>query len=130
METSGSTGNGHHRQHGVGERVTEISDSAQQLFSNARSAVHDINQYLDVQGRVNRNPYGMMAAAIGVGYILGGGLFTPLTARIVQLGIRLAALPLVKDELIAMAEGALNNLGQTQNQSPRTGSSDVGGVHS
>ena len=49
---------------------------------------------------MKRNPYGTVAAALGIGYVLGGGLFTPLTARIVRLGLRigmrLAVLPLLK----------------------------------
>ena len=77
------------------------------LWTNARGAVTDLGETLDLKGRVERNPYGMVAAAIGVGYVLGGGLFTPLTARIIKLGVRLAMLPFVKDELLGMAETAL-----------------------
>ncbi|NVJ22802.1 MULTISPECIES: hypothetical protein [Myxococcus] len=91
---------------GFGQRVDQIGSEAQQLWSDARGAVGDLGQTLDLRGRVERNPYGMLAAAIGVGYVLGGGLFTPLTARILKLGVRLAALPLVKDELLGMAETA------------------------
>ncbi|AKQ67397.1 hypothetical protein A176_004309 [Myxococcus hansupus] len=91
---------------GFGQRVDHIGSDAQQLWSDARGAVEDLGQTLDLRGRVQRNPYGMMAAAIGVGYLLGGGLFTPLTARVLRLGVRLAALPLVKDELLGMAEAA------------------------
>jgi len=91
---------------GFGQRVDQIGSEAQQLWSDARGAVTDLGQTLDLRGRVERNPYGMMVAALGVGYVLGGGLFTPLTARILRLGVRLAALPLVKDELMGMAEAA------------------------
>jgi hypothetical protein len=104
---------------GFGHRVDQIGSEAQQLWSNARSAVSDLGQTLDIKGRVDRNPYGMMAAAIGVGYVLGGGLFTPLTARILKLGVRLAMLPFVKDELLGMAETAL--------QGYQAGRSSVGG---
>jgi len=91
---------------GFGQRVDQLGSEAQQLFSDARGAVEDLGQTLDLRGRVERNPYGMMVAALGVGYVLGGGLFTPLTARILRLGVRLAALPFVKDELLGMAETA------------------------
>ncbi|WP_163996982.1 hypothetical protein [Pyxidicoccus caerfyrddinensis] len=110
----GATGNGTPQAQnngsdaGFGQRVDQIGSEAQQLWTDARSAVTDLGQTLDLRGRVERNPYGMMAAAIGVGYVLGGGLFTPLTARIIRLGVRLAALPLVKDELMGMAEQAFN----------------------
>lgn len=91
---------------GFGQRVDQIGSEAQQLWTDARGAVADLGQTLDLRGRVERNPYGMVAAALGVGYILGGGLFTPMTARIIRLGVRLAALPFVKDELMGMAEAA------------------------
>ena len=63
---------------------------------------------LDIQGRVKRNPYGTVAAAVGIGYVLGGGLFSPLTARIVglglRIGLRLAVLPLLKQEMAELVE--------------------------
>jgi len=58
---------------------------------------------MDIKGRVERHPFGTVAAALGIGYVLGGGLFTPLTGRIVRLGVRigmrLAVLPLLKQEM-------------------------------
>lgn len=104
---------------GFGQRVDQIGVDAQQLWTDARSAVSGLSETLDLKGRVDRNPYGMVLAAVGVGYVLGGGLFTPLTARILKLGVRLAALPFVKDELISMAESAL--------QGYQAGQSSVGG---
>jgi hypothetical protein len=104
---------------GIGQRVDQIGTEAQQLWSNARGAVTDISETLDLKGRVERNPYGMVAAALGVGYVLGGGLFTPLTARVIKLGVRLAMLPFVKDELLGMAETALQGF--------QAGQSAVGG---
>jgi hypothetical protein len=109
---------------GFGQRVDQIGSEAQHLWSNARGAVTDLNETLDIKGRVERNPYGMVAAAIGVGYVLGGGLFTPLTARIIKLGVRLAMLPFVKDELLGMAETALQ--GFQAGQSAAGGSTGAG----
>jgi hypothetical protein len=57
-----------------------------------------------LENQVARNPYAMVAAAIGVGFVLGGGLFTRMTGQIVGAGLRLglmAALPLLKDELLS-----------------------------
>jgi hypothetical protein len=93
---------------GMGEQAERLGSDAQQLWSDARGAVDGLNETLDIRGRVERNPYGMVAAAVGIGYVLGGGLFTPLTLRIVRLGVRLAALPFVKDELFRMAEAAMD----------------------
>lgn len=89
----------------LGKRVDQVSHTAEQAWSKTREAISSV----DVKGRVRRNPYGSMAAAVGIGYVLGGGIFTPLTARIVglglRLGMRLALLPLLKQELFDLAEG-------------------------
>ncbi|HZI09990.1 MAG TPA: hypothetical protein VE153_06310 [Myxococcus sp.] len=115
---------------GFGQRVDQIGSEAQQLWTDARGAVADLGQTLDLRGRVERNPYGMVAAALGVGYVLGGGLFTPMTARIIRLGVRLAALPFVKDELMGMAEAAFQGYqsgrGMGGTQGATQGSADAG----
>ncbi|WP_223634556.1 hypothetical protein [Corallococcus sp. EGB] len=120
---SGTTGNGtdHGGDAGFGQRVDQLGSDAQQFMDNARSAVADLGQALDLKGRVERNPYGTLAIAMGVGYVLGGGLFTPLTGRILKLGVRLAALPFVKDELLGMAESAFQGY-QTGRGTPPSGS--------
>jgi hypothetical protein len=53
--------------------------------------------------RLEQNPYAVLAGAVGLGFVLGGGLFTRLTARIVGVGLRagvVAALPLMQKELL------------------------------
>lgn len=111
MATSNGTPQSGHTHEKFGERMDHINEQAQQLMDDARGAVQDIGARIDLQGRVQRNPYGMVLAAVGVGYVLGGGLFTPMTARLVRLGVRLAALPFVKDELFNMAEAAISGMG-------------------
>jgi hypothetical protein len=124
MNANEPQGNGHvGADAGVGERLDQMGAAAQQLVDDARGAVRQIGSALDLGGRVQRHPYGMMLAAVGVGYVLGGGLFTPFTARMVRLGLKLAALPLVKDELIGMAEAAVDGLtGRTGESTGEPGS--------
>ena len=62
---------------------------------------------LDLPGRMSRHPYQTMLIAAGVGYILGGGLFTRLTANVFRVGMRLGALPVVQRQLLGVAEAAL-----------------------
>jgi len=92
----------------VGKRVEKVGHTAEQVWDRTRDSVSDFGEALDIKGRVDRHPYGTVAAAIGIGYVLGGGLFTPLTGRIVRLGLgigmRLAVLPLLKREVAELME--------------------------
>jgi len=92
----------------MGDRVGRVSDTAHEAWDRTRDAMSDLKRAADIDGRVQRNPYGTVAAALGVGFVLGGGLFTPLTARIVGLGlrvgVRLALLPMLKDQISELAD--------------------------
>lgn len=65
---------------------------------------------IGVRDRIRSHPYAVVAAALGVGYLLGGGLFTATTARVVRLGLKVAALPLVRDQLVLLAERSVDGL--------------------
>lgn len=105
----------------LGQRINRINDGAQQAWQNTRESVDEIKDRLDIQGRVDRNPYGMVAAAVGVGYVLGGGIFSPLTAKIVgfglKMGLRLAAIPFIKDELLGVVAAATGDSGGGESES-------------
>jgi hypothetical protein len=68
----------------------------------AESSLIDlVKDIIDIEGRVQRNPYGMVAGALGAGFILGGGLFTRLTGQIAGAVLRIgvmAALPRLEKE--------------------------------
>jgi hypothetical protein len=68
----------------------------------AESSLIDLaKDIVDIEGRVERNPYGMIAGAVGAGFILGGGLFTRLTGQVVGAALRIgvmAALPRLEKE--------------------------------
>jgi hypothetical protein len=102
----------------VGKRVDRVNDTAQEAWSRTRETVNDLKERLDIDGRVARNPYGMMAAAVGVGYVLGGGVFSPLTARLVglglKMGLRLAAIPFLENELRGLTESVVNGSDESQ----------------
>lgn len=87
----------------MGHKVERASEGAQQAWTRTRDAVGSIRERLDIEGRVERHPFGTLAAAVGIGYVLGGGLFTRFTGRFLglglKIGVRLAVLPFIKDEL-------------------------------
>ena len=69
------------------------------LVEDARGFLHET---FDIQGRLRRNPYSTVAWAVGMGFVLGGGLFTRLTAKILGAGLRIgmmAALPILQKEI-------------------------------
>ena len=65
------------------------------------------------ESRLKRSPYGMLGCAMGVGFVLGGGLFTRLSARLVGVGLRVAlrsALPLLERQIVrVVTRSRLNN---------------------
>lgn len=104
-------------------QISRLEDNAGDAWSRTRGAFSDVNQSIDVKGRIDRHPYGTLAAALGVGYILGGGFFTPLTARILRLGlkvgVRLAVLPLLNDEAANLVSNLVGGEAPAGGESPR-----------
>jgi ElaB/YqjD/DUF883 family membrane-anchored ribosome-binding protein len=76
--------------------------------SDARESVETFVS--DAREMVDEHPWRAVGMAVGAGYVLGGGLLTPLTGRLlyglVRIGLRLAALPLIRDELMGLVESA------------------------
>ena len=58
--------------------------------------------------QTREHPGRSVAMAVGVGYVLGGGLFSRLTARIVgtgiRIGLRTALLPFVTEGLLVLGQ--------------------------
>jgi ElaB/YqjD/DUF883 family membrane-anchored ribosome-binding protein len=76
--------------------------------SDARESVETFVS--DAREMVDEHPWRAVGMAVGAGYVLGGGLLTPLTGRLlyglVRIGMRLAALPLIRDELMSLVQSA------------------------
>jgi len=101
-------GNGAGETAGLGERVNSLGRAAQSFREELRGTAADLGRMLDINGRVQRHPYAMMAVAVGVGYLLGGGLFTRTTARLLGLAGRIAGLPYMRSEIAGIAEAILS----------------------
>ncbi|MBL8954081.1 MAG: hypothetical protein JNK82_25115 [Myxococcaceae bacterium] len=109
MSAPYSEGNGHHREPTPAEKMrAKVEETKQQAESVAEAVTSGITD------KVIENPYGMLAAAFAVGYVVGGGLFTKTTARVVQLGARLAMIPQVREPLLDLAEQALDGILQNK----------------
>ena len=89
----------------VGQRVDHVGEALGTLLSEAQAAAAELAEALALRERVRERPVLTLLGAAAVGYVLAGGLFTPLTARLLRGSVRLAALPLVRDELLGLLEG-------------------------
>ncbi len=76
----------------------QLADDARQLYGHLRED-NPLAHYYD------KNPYAVLGAAAGLGYILGGGLFTPFTRRLLRMGLKTAALPIAAQQLREIAQG-------------------------
>jgi hypothetical protein len=65
-----------------------------------------------IAGQLKRNPYGTLAGALGMGFVLGGGLFTRLSAKLFGAGLRvalMAALPILERQIVEVVTGSTPN---------------------
>jgi hypothetical protein len=86
--------------HHVADRAKDLAGQGKAVASGASDAVIE---------HTRENPYAALAAAFGVGYVLGGGLFSNTTVRLLGLGVKLATVPLVQNMLLDVAEVALDS---------------------
>jgi hypothetical protein len=96
---------------GAMDHAKNVVEEARAFKEAVASQAQSISQSVDLRGRVQRHPIGMVAAALGVGYLLGGGLFSPFTAKLVRYGLRLAVIPLVKSQLAGIV-GSMPQAGE------------------
>lgn len=95
-----------------------LIDDSRTLMDDSKRVFNDVQQLYDnmrAKGSIGEyyqeNPYAVLAAAAGVGYVLGGGLFSPFTKRLLKIGM--------KGMLIPIASSQIKNL--TANVNPSQG---------
>lgn len=88
----------------------EIAETVVELAKDANSALNGVADAVGLTEKVEKAPYAMLAAALGVGYVVGGGLFTPTTTRLLRLGMKLASIPQVRERLLDVAEAAIDGV--------------------
>jgi hypothetical protein len=90
------------------KKVERVGKSLRGLATE--ESVAELRATLDVPHRIHRNPYLTLAAAAGAGYVLGGGLSSWVTRVVLESGLRLglqiAVLPLLKEQLEALVLSA------------------------
>lgn len=78
--------------------------SVRDIASELGDAAVELYERVDIGRQVQEHPYRTLAVAAGVGYVLGGGLFTPLTGALVRVGMRAMLLPMLQSTLQGMSE--------------------------
>lgn len=98
------------------EEAREPMDVVLELAKDANSAINGVADAVGLTAKVEKAPYAMVGAALGLGYVVGGGLFTPTTARLVRMGMKLASIPAVRERLLDVAEAAIDGVLKQQNE--------------
>lgn len=94
--------------------MPDDSDPTDDLFEQAREDFGDVESIADASLEeapspkeiYERNPYAALAAAAGAGYVFGGGLFTPFTKRILNVGMKALVLPVAASKLKQLTQAA------------------------
>lgn len=92
----------------IGEAATKVRDATQQGVDAAVTKGSELLETSGIADQTRKHPYPMVAAAFGLGYVAGGGLFSPTTRRVLELGVKLLALPPVREKLLDVAEAAVD----------------------
>ena len=77
----------------------KIVEDSQRLVTDAQHLYQTIREENPITFYYQKSPYAVLAAAAGMGYILGGGLLTPFTRRIVRVGLKAMALPIAASQI-------------------------------
>lgn len=105
-----------HEQRNGAASARPFGDGLKELKRRSSDVRQRVDEWAEVLRREARqNPGRSVALALGAGYVLGGGLFSGLTARlvatVVRIGLRVAVVPLVSDGIAALGEGLIGRRG-------------------
>ena len=85
------------------DEIVRSARAAKEEITALAGAVANAGRHLadriDVSTRLRDEPVKTLAVAFGVGYVVGGGFFTPTTGRFLRLATRLWLLPAIRREL-------------------------------
>lgn len=96
----------------IGDHGRQIHHDAAALAAEVRGTTADLERYLTDQ--LKRRPYSTLGVAAGIGYVLGGGLRSRLTAVLLSTATRVA-MALVARELGARLSPQASVAAQNKN---------------
>jgi hypothetical protein len=86
-------------------------------FDQVRQGAAKLYRGLDLQRRVSEHPVAMLAAAWGIGFVLGGGLSTALARNALGFGVKAGLrllVPLVAEKAWSMTRSVGNRASQNR----------------
>ena len=91
--------------HGIDGAATAADEArpVKEIAGDLGSAAVELYKRVDLARQIQEHPYRTLAIAAGLGYVIGGGLFTPLTRHLLGVGMRVAVLPALQSSLLAGA---------------------------
>ena len=103
--------------HHLEERLFELKHEAESLLGTLDQTTGELETALGT--RMRERPYGVLAAAVAVGYVLGGGLPSPLTRLALAMGGRIGIEYLWREVSARLLAGA--GVGPAQTKSSPSG---------
>lgn len=76
-----------------------LADKTQRVAEDLRGLYDTVRRDYPIGQYYEENPYVVLAAAAGVGYVLAGGLFSPFTRRLMRIGMKALVLPIAAGQL-------------------------------
>lgn len=76
------------------EQFDNTPDDGEQLREDVKDLVHQFRDKEIAQRYYRHNPYVVLAAAAGLGYIAAGGLVSPFTRRLTRIGMKALFVPI------------------------------------
>lgn len=92
----------------LGDHGRQIHHDARALAAAVQDAADDLERYVTEQ--VHRRPYSTLGVAAGVGFVLGGGLRSRLTAVLLGTATRLAMALAARELAARLSPGAFASL--------------------
>ena len=80
-----------------------------QAARTVTGVVDDAAERIGLRTAVDQSPLAIAGAALAVGYVLGGGLFTRSTVRLVEFGAALSQVPFIRVPVLRAIETALDS---------------------
>lgn len=69
------------------------------LLSELGETAVELYERIDLRREMEEHPYRTLGIAAGIGYVVGGGLFTGFTRRVLGMGARILLVPLAQATL-------------------------------